>query len=174
MPKIDETRQLTPFAEALQDWMFHTHRIPWSRPKLAAEAGLPHSTITGWFTRGTLPAPDAFWAIVRVTGWTPEKLMELTGYTELPTKATSESEWIRQYVDEATDLSDMEKEKFRRLITRAMAAYINKPRLPARRKKSGAPKSPVSSASSATSAETNARSGSRTSAAAKEHAGAAQ
>src|SRR5690348_16432677 len=142
MPRRNENKQLTPFADALEQWMLHEHRFPWSRPKLSAETGIPPSTINGWYREvndprqpPSFPEPDAFYALLRVTGWSPEKLMELTGYTELPTKATSESEFIREFAEKDNGLTDLEKEKFSRLITRAMAEYLNRPKRPPRRGK---------------------------------------
>lgn len=144
MPRVNEEKQLTPFAEALQDWMFHEHRIPWSRPRLAAEAGLPASTVNGWFMdvrkNPTLPGPDALRALERVTKWSREKLLELTGYAEWPAAAESESEFLRDFVEESRDLSDLEKEKFGRLITQAMAVYHARPKRPPRETKNAAPR----------------------------------
>lgn len=139
MPRVNEEKQLTPFAEALQDWMFHEHRIPWSRPRLAAEAGLPASTINGWFRdihkKPSMPEPEALGALLRVTGWSPEKLMELTGYTEWPAAVASESEYIREFMERSPILTDQDREKFGRVITEAMAEYHSKPKRPPRQAK---------------------------------------
>ncbi len=84
--------ELTPFAAALQDWMWD-QRPSWPRSKLAARLGVARGTVDSWFRstrtakRGaqpTLPTGHAVAAVLRVTGWTPERLMELTGYRELP------------------------------------------------------------------------------------------
>lgn len=106
MPRALELNrdELTPFAAALQDWMWD-QRPSWPRSKLAARLGVARGTVDSWFRstrtakRGaqpTLPTGPAVRRVISVTGWTDEKLMELTGYRELP--PPGEREFVTAYI----------------------------------------------------------------------------
>lgn len=127
-------RELTPFAEALQEWLYHGHRIPWSRATLARALDIPHSTVTGWFVRGNMPEADAFHALLRVTEWTPEKLMRLTGYTEMPAKIQNVWQFIREKLKTAEGLDASTKVRAQQYLDEWQAEYNNLPVRPPRRR----------------------------------------
>jgi hypothetical protein len=146
-PKGDRT--LTPFAEELQDWMYHGHRIPWSRATLAKALDIPHSTVTGWFVRGNMPEADAFHALLRVTEWTPEKLMKLTGYTEMPAKTQNVWQFIREKLKAADGLDASVKVRAQQFLDELQAEDTALPVRPPRRRARGADSTPRGQSSAA-------------------------
>ncbi len=100
-----ESTSLTPFADALEQWLFDQSaktRRRWSRRTLAEAQDVSYGTVDGWFKSATstrkaaLPEPEAFWALVRVTGWTPEHLRQLIGYEALPPHVLGPWDFLRE------------------------------------------------------------------------------
>lgn len=91
MPKAKELArdEMTPFAAALQDWMWD-QRPSWPRSKVATALGVARGTVDSWFrsihgaSQPTLPTGAAVRALMRVTGWSEAQMKALTGYAELP------------------------------------------------------------------------------------------
>ena len=101
---------LTPFARALQDWMWYENKPPiGSHVKLADKIGVNRSTLSAWFspTNPTLPTGHAWHQVQKATGWPIERMLELTQLDEPPPDTPSFYDFLRadlrkqrQFVDD--------------------------------------------------------------------------
>ena len=134
----------SPFARALQEWLWHGRgydKPSWSRRRLAEALDVSYSTIDAWFTRGATPEPEAFWSLARVTGWEPEKLAQLAGYSELPPRTLGQWDFLRDYIE--THGTGPAKLQALRWIDEAQREYYRKPKRPGRRKQRQAMAAPT-------------------------------
>ena len=132
----NEHHNWTAFADALDAWLYEEsarRRSRFSRRKLAEELGVSYGATDNWFTRGTLPEPEAFWALVRVTGWTPEHLAALCGYAELPPHTLGPWDFLREELDASDEFRATEKERIRAWIDAVALRYRAKPKRPGTR-----------------------------------------
>lgn len=138
-----ERRYASRFAEELQQWLWHGRgydKPAWSRRKLGEALAnsregvqVSYSTIDKWFNAGTMPEPEAFWALVRVTGWEPEKLRELTGYSEVPPHVTGFWEFLHGDLEQEATIDPLHKRIVRAWLERAQIKFNNLPKRPRRR-----------------------------------------
>lgn len=137
MPKAKELSrdEMTPFAAALQDWMWD-QRPSWPRSKVAQEVGVARGTVDSWFrsTRGsgakpTIPTKAAVRAVMHVTGWTEAQMKALTGYDELPPLGLYEfiydevDKWLPDRALGRDGFDDIERAKVREFLADAHRRY---------------------------------------------------
>ncbi len=97
----EEYAELTPFAQAVLDWMWYENRPPiQNQVRLAERLGLPRSTVSSWFSpsKRALPEGRGWHAVAQATGWPDEKLLKLTGYTTPPVDRMTPWQFLRQQV----------------------------------------------------------------------------
>lgn len=140
----------TPFADALDAWLYEEsarRRSRMSRRKLAEALDLSYGAVDNWFTRGTLPEPEGFWALVRVTGWKPEQLAALCGYQELPPHVLGPWDFAREELERDRRFRAAEKQIIRQWLDEMALRYHNKPRRPGkyRLRRAEAAPTPISS-----------------------------
>ncbi len=126
------TKQWTPFADAIDAWLYQKSaetRQRWSRARLAQALHIAPSTVQAWFAKGTYPDARSFHALVQVTGWTPERLLKLMPYDAIPRYVPDVWEFIRE---EGRKRWGYEADEFMVWLDEVRAAYEKMPkRMPA-------------------------------------------
>ena len=161
-----ERRYASRFAEELQQWLWHGRgydKPAWSRRKLAEALAnsregvqVSYSTIDKWFNAGSMPEPEAFWALVDVTGWEPEKLRQLTGYSELPPHTLGPWTFLYDHLERTHRFTLPGKAPIRAWLQEAQADYNKLPKRPGRRKARAAMATPTAAPDRPERAETPA------------------
>lgn len=138
----EDRRHWTPFADAIDAFLYEQSardRSHWSRHTLADALGVSPSTINAWFNRQTLPDAYAIHQLLKLTGWDTEKMLRLTGRTELPPYTLSETEYIRQAIANDERVQADQRAKWLQYFDEYVRAYK---RLPRQKRQSRATKAP--------------------------------
>lgn len=135
--QVGDKRPWTKFADVLDAWLYEEsarRRSRFSRRKLAEALDVSYGAVDNWFSKGTLPEPEAFWALVRVTKWTPEHLAELAGYADVPPKTLGP--WDFQREKAMTWFADVgQRATVMQFIDECQREYYHKPKRPQQRRR---------------------------------------
>lgn len=129
----------TPFGQALQRWLWTGRgygKPSWSRRRLAQELeGVSLGAVDSWFSRGTRPEPQAFWELVRVTGWEPDYLRQLAGYDEMPPQVQGPWAFAREHAQERWSYDAARLADVLQWLTDVQREYERKPKRPTQHRK---------------------------------------
>lgn len=103
--------EMTPFAQALQDWMWYENKPPMlSRTELSDRLRIARTTVDTWFRAAhpqqpgakvaTIPQGRAWYAVLRLTGWDEATMLRLTNYRQPPDYAPDAFDFALEWIDQ--------------------------------------------------------------------------
>lgn len=128
-------QELTPFALYLQDYMW-SQRPPLNRTTLAQRVGLPKQSVNIWFVNRSVPRPMTVILLAKRLGLPVRELLSAAGYdadrylsdaalltSEDRSVADEVFDYIRQDIEQATDLRPTERSKVVRRLEELRERY---------------------------------------------------